>query len=226
MVVGASGSLGASKLRKVAKPGVVDDLCLLLSLCFLPVLAVLVRTAAWTASTPYACSCPCACASSSCLLLVLGLCFRGRHRRAVDHVVLAPELLSHVLVQLGVVELVAAAVAEDPADQAGDRDQVLERERLRTVQVSEGRVLGRHHRQVVEGLLGLRDVGVDAVYVVGGVGQDLGAVGPVRDPEVDLVDQVLLGVGLVGPHLLVHAHVGAAGERGQVSLARRGAARR
>jgi hypothetical protein len=79
-------------------------------------------------------------------------------------------------------------------------------------------VLGRHHRQVVQGLLRLVDVGVDPVDVARGVREELLAAGPVVH-VVDLIDEVLLGVGLVGPHLLVHRDVGAAGEGCEIALA-------
>ena len=149
--------------------------------------------------------------------VLLGLLDRDDRRRAGHRQMLAAEPLGHVLVELSVVELVAPAVAEYPAHQRGDRDEVLQRERRRPLGLADGGVLGRHHRQVVQGLLGLVDVGVDPVDVARGVGEELLAARAVVH-VVDLVDEVLLGVGLVGPHLLVHRDVGSAGEGREVAL--------
>ena len=92
--------------------------------------------------------------------------------------------------------------------------------------LAERGVLGRHHRQREHRVLRLGDVRVDPVDVVRRVART-----PARRPggrrgPVDLVDQVLLGVGLVRPHALVHRDVGAARELGQVCPRPRAAARR
>ena len=111
--------------------------------------------------------------------------------------------------------MVAAAVAEDAANERGDRDEVGWRKRRRPRGLPDRRVFGREHRQPVERALGLGDVSVDAGDVVGGVGDDLGALGKAGD-VVDLVLFVLVGIRLTRPHALIHAQVRAAGEPGQV----------
>ena len=128
-----------------------------------------------------------------------------RLRRARDGIVLAPELLLELLVQDRVRQLGAASVAEDAADERCDRDHILDRERLR--RDPERRVLGRHHRQRTERILGGRDVRVDPGDVVGRVREDLLTVREVGLLVGDLRGEILLRVRLARPHALVHGDV-------------------
>ena len=132
---------------------------------------------------------------------------------------LGPELRLQVLVQDRVRELLAAAVAEDPADQRRDLDDVLDGERLRAERLPDRRVLGGHHRQGVQRALGGRDVGVDPGDVVVRVREICGPSGRLAAAQLTWSGEVLLRVGLALPDALVHRHVRAAGELGQVALA-------
>ncbi len=133
---------------------------------------------------------------------------RARQLRRTWHVrALGTELARQILVQDRVVQLVAAAVAEDATDERRDRHDVFEREWLRSLRHQQRAVLGWHQQRV---LLGRGDIRVDAGDVVGRVAVDLSGVDRVRQPVVDLVDEILLRVGLAGPDALVHADVCAA----------------
>ena len=115
-------------------------------------------------------------------------------------------------------ELLAAALAEDAADQRRRGDQVGLLPGLRALRMAERRVLAGQLRRVE---LGLVDVGVDAGDVVADVALDLLAVGA---EEVRQLGRLALEVGLrVGrdlPLLGVHRRVGAAREVGQLGPAR------
>ncbi len=113
------------------------------------------------------------------------------------------------------VDLVAPALAEDPADQRRLGDHVGELPGLR--RLAGGGVLGGQQQRV---RLGRVDVGVDPVDVVLGVWIDLRAGGAVQlRREVDLGLEVLLGVRRDRPLRLVHLAVGrrAAGERRELA---------
>jgi hypothetical protein len=155
------------------------------------------------------------------LCLRLALLRRADQLRRAGHVrALGPELLLEVLVQDRVRQLLTAPVAEDPADQRRDLDDVLHRERLWTEWLADRGVLGRHHGQGTQRGLRLGDVRVDPRHVVVRILEDLLPVGQVGRPPVDLVGEVLRRVGLVLPDALVHAGVGSAGELREVALAR------
>ena len=113
-------------------------------------------------------------------------------------------------------DLAAAASAEQPADDAGDGDQVGHGEVLGLAGAGEHVLAG----VVVVGDR-LVDVGVDAGDVVGHVGVELLAPGALEAQRVHLGLEVRLGVGRVGPDALLQLPVagGAAGERGDVAAA-------
>ncbi len=151
----------------------------------------------------------------------------GRGDRVVAHAelveclraALRAELLLQVLQQVGVGDLAAAALAEDAADQAGDRDDVLHAPVLRDGLVTRGRVVGRQR-----GGIGVRlgDVGVHARDVVLDhlLGQ-LALLAVLLRQPVDLRDRARLRVRgeqqLVVVHLLELAR--RAEERGEGALA-------
>ena len=118
-------------------------------------------------------------------------------------------------------ELAAAALAEDPGDQRGDRDHVgdlplvaRQADALRGVDQA---VLAGQLRRVGAGL---GDELVDAGDVVVDVLLDLHALLPVEPcGAVVLLLEVGLAVGRVGPDRLVHGGVGAARERRELGAA-------
>ena len=117
------------------------------------------------------------------------------------------------------VELAAAALPEDPADEAGGGDHVGDLPVLRA-RLPDRRVLARHLQRVDARLV---DVGVDAGHVVRDVLLETragGAVDLVR--QVVLALEVLLAVGRELPLGVVLGTVAgaAAGERGQLRAAR------
>ena len=128
---------------------------------------------------------------------------------------LAPEALLGVLEQQRRVELAAAALAEDPADQARGGDHVRDLPVLRPGPPDRG-VLARHLERVHARLL---DVAVDPGHVVGHVLLEPGAGGAVDVvAQVELALEVGLGVRRDLPLRVVLRPVAgrAARERGQL----------
>ena len=147
----------------------------------------------------------------------------GRRLGVVGRAEVAPDLWpggaavlgQRRLVDGGIAELAAAALAEDAADQRGGGDHVGPlpgQQRL-----ADRRVLARQLGRVE---LGLGDVLVDAGDVVVQVLLELDALGAVDVVgEVDLLLQVGLGVGRDRPLLGVHRLVRAAGEARELGAA-------
>ena len=147
-------------------------------------------------------------------LLVLG---RAEVLEGLRALALAEALVQRVG-ELGELQLLPAALAEDPADHRGGGDDVRGLEQVRSERLADRGVLARQLRRVE---LGLEDVLVDAREVVLGVADDLR---PLR-PEVlrqvgDLALEVGFGVGRDGPLLRVLALVGAAGEARELAAPR------
>ncbi len=154
----------------------------------------------------------------------------GDGRRCLGVVALAPvvpegrargfaEAVAEADKDLGPRELVAAPLAENPADQGGRRQEVCELPRIRAERTVDRRVLGRHQREVE---LGLVDVQVDPGDVARRVVDDLLAVGAVAlREEVDLPLELGLGVRGVDERALVHRPVARrpAGEPGELAAA-------
>jgi hypothetical protein len=114
-------------------------------------------------------------------------------------------------------ELLAAALAEDPADQRRGRDQIARRPRVGALRAPDRGVLAGHLRRIE---LGLVDVGVDAGDVVLDVALDQRAGRP--EDVVELVGLALeVGVGVRRhlPLLAVHRGVRAAREARQLAAA-------
>ncbi len=153
---------------------------------------------------------------------------QGEHRLGV---VLRPELLPHLVTDRGAVlrprrdphqrglHLRAATAAEQPADHAGDRDQVGRDEVLRAALVGDRvQVAGQHVLAgAVPGGHAVVDVLVDPGEILQYVVVELRAAGAGRPQPVDLRLQVRLGVRRVAPDALLQFPValGATGERRQ-----------
>ncbi len=138
---------------------------------------------------------------------------------------IAPDTLAALAAELALglfegecrVQLATAALAEDSADQRGGRDDVAAGPVLGSQRLPDRRVLTRHLGRVEPGL---GDVLVDAGDVVGDVlAKLIGLRFKSLWAIVALALQVLLRVGGVRPHLLVHLAVGrrSSRERGQLA---------